>query len=132
MIFPIPFSIRICYRYWENILILNKFAYPPLKNMYQCSNPFDSEEKYDGYIVWIIYLIKYFIQYNNYYRFVFIFVTVVKITCVGFLAVLGAFLNIVVLVMFYKKPSLRSPSNRSSCLLCTVVVLIKHSQTRLF
>lgn len=37
---------------------------------------------------------------------------VVKITCVGFLAVLGAFLNIVVLVMFYKKPSLRSPSNR--------------------
>ncbi|KAF0772339.1 D(4) dopamine receptor [Aphis craccivora] len=35
----------------------------------------------------------------------------VKITCVGFLAVLGAFLNIVVLVMFYKKPSLRSPSN---------------------
>ncbi|VVC28794.1 G protein-coupled receptor, rhodopsin-like,GPCR, rhodopsin-like, 7TM [Cinara cedri] len=37
---------------------------------------------------------------------------VVKITCIGFLAVLGAFFNIVVLVMFYKKPSLRSPSNR--------------------
>ncbi|XP_050533696.1 melanocortin receptor 5-like isoform X2 [Daktulosphaira vitifoliae] len=36
----------------------------------------------------------------------------VKITCIGFLAVIGAFFNIVVLVMFYKKPSLRSPSNR--------------------
>ncbi|XP_050437002.1 trace amine-associated receptor 3-like [Adelges cooleyi] len=37
---------------------------------------------------------------------------VVKVTCIGFLAVIGAFFNIVVLVMFYKKPSLRSPSNR--------------------